>query len=60
MKSNINKTKVLVVGDLMLDESIFGTASRLTPEGPVPVILKSTFLAISALEFFKIQSQCAI
>lgn len=41
MKSNINKTKVLVVGDLMLDESIFGTASRLTPEGPVPVILKS-------------------
>ena len=41
MKSNINNRKVLVVGDLMLDESIFGSASRLTPEGPVPVILKS-------------------
>jgi rfaE bifunctional protein kinase chain/domain len=40
MQNKTNKKKVLVVGDLMLDESIFGSASRLTPEGPVPVILK--------------------
>ena len=36
-----NNLRALVVGDLMLDESIFGEANRLTPEGPVPVILKS-------------------
>jgi len=40
MQSKRNKNKALVVGDLMLDESIFGSANRLTPEGPVPVILK--------------------
>ena len=41
MNKDTAKNKALVVGDLMLDESIFGTASRLTPEGPVPVILKN-------------------
>ncbi len=30
---------VVVVGDLMLDEYIIGTAERLSPEAPVPVIL---------------------
>ena len=41
MNKDTTKNKALVVGDLMLDESIFGDANRLTPEGPVPVILKS-------------------
>ncbi len=41
MNKDTAKNKALVVGDLMLDESIFGVASRLTPEGPVPVILKN-------------------
>lgn len=41
MSHQQNKISALVVGDLMLDESIYGTANRLTPEGPVPVILKS-------------------
>lgn len=31
--------RVLVVGDLMLDEYIFGTAERISPEAPVPIIL---------------------
>lgn len=31
--------KVLVVGDLMLDEYIVGIAERISPEAPVPVIL---------------------
>ncbi|MEM1544752.1 MAG: PfkB family carbohydrate kinase, partial [Candidatus Bathyarchaeia archaeon] len=31
--------KVLVVGDLMLDEYIIGVAERISPEAPVPVIL---------------------
>ncbi len=29
---------VLVVGDLMLDEYLWGTAERLSPEAPVPVV----------------------
>ncbi len=31
--------KVLVVGDLMLDEYLIGTAERISPEAPVPIIL---------------------
>ncbi len=30
--------KILVVGDLMLDEWIWGTVSRISPEAPVPVV----------------------
>jgi D-beta-D-heptose 7-phosphate kinase/D-beta-D-heptose 1-phosphate adenosyltransferase len=30
--------KILVIGDLMLDTYIFGTAERLSPEAPVPVV----------------------
>lgn len=31
--------KVLVIGDLMLDEYIIGLAERISPEAPVPVVL---------------------
>lgn len=31
-------TKVLVVGDVMLDEYVWGDASRISPEAPVPVV----------------------
>jgi D-beta-D-heptose 7-phosphate kinase/D-beta-D-heptose 1-phosphate adenosyltransferase len=30
--------RVLVIGDLMLDEFIWGTVSRISPEAPVPVV----------------------
>ncbi|HKU81940.1 MAG TPA: PfkB family carbohydrate kinase, partial [Candidatus Tumulicola sp.] len=30
--------KVLVVGDLMIDEWIWGTVTRISPEAPVPVV----------------------
>ncbi|MBI4445451.1 MAG: D-glycero-beta-D-manno-heptose-7-phosphate kinase [Acidobacteria bacterium] len=30
--------KILVVGDLMLDEFIWGTVERISPEAPVPII----------------------
>jgi len=30
--------KILVVGDLMLDQYIFGDANRISPEAPVPVV----------------------
>jgi bifunctional ADP-heptose synthase (sugar kinase/adenylyltransferase) len=36
---NWKKKRVLTIGDAILDEYIVGTASRLSPEAPVPVIL---------------------
>lgn len=36
------KTKVLVVGDIMLDRYIVGSAERISPEAPVPVVLEYT------------------
>lgn len=32
------ETKVIVIGDLMLDEYIYGRAYRISPEAPVPVV----------------------
>ena len=31
-------TKILVIGDLILDEFIWGTVDRISPEAPVPVV----------------------
>ena len=36
--SKFNKAKVLIVGDLILDEFIWGNVSRISPEAPVPVV----------------------
>ena len=33
-----SKVKILVVGDVMLDEYIWGKVSRISPEAPVPVV----------------------
>ena len=41
-RMNFETTKVLVVGDLMLDIYKYGTASRMSPEAPVPVVLVSS------------------
>ena len=42
ISENIFKNlSVLVVGDVMLDHYIKGSATRLSPEAPVPVVLKS-------------------
>lgn len=35
---SFRRTKVLVVGDLILDEFIWGDVSRISPEAPVPVV----------------------
>lgn len=35
---NFKKTKILVVGDVMLDEFIWGKVTRISPEAPVPVV----------------------
>lgn len=39
LRCRIKNVKVLVVGDIMLDRYFFGTASRISPEAPVPVNL---------------------
>ena len=36
--SKFDRTKILVIGDLMLDEFIWGDVSRISPEAPVPVV----------------------
>ncbi len=36
--SEIKKSKVLVIGDVMLDRYIYGISERLSPEAPVPVV----------------------
>ncbi len=36
--SSFQEAKVLVVGDLILDEFIWGNVSRISPEAPVPVV----------------------
>ena len=38
---NIANLSALVVGDVMLDSYLFGTVERVSPEAPVPVVLRS-------------------
>src|ERR1700751_4296388 len=35
---NFPNKRVLVIGDLMLDEFVWGRVSRISPEAPVPVV----------------------
>lgn len=34
----IGSARVLILGDIMLDEYLFGTVTRISPEAPVPVV----------------------
>ena len=34
----LRETKILVIGDWMLDEFVWGTVDRISPEAPVPVV----------------------
>src|ERR1700679_756583 len=36
--SAAQRTRILVVGDVMLDQFIWGGVSRISPEAPVPVV----------------------
>lgn len=38
---SMKKFNVLCIGDIMLDQFIYGEVSRISPEAPVPVLLKS-------------------
>lgn len=35
---NLKNPKILVVGDLMLDEYLWGNVDRISPEAPIPVL----------------------
>ncbi len=36
--ANLDQARILCVGDIMLDEFIYGEATRISPEAPVPVL----------------------
>ena len=36
--ADIRQSRVLVVGDVMLDQFVWGRVSRISPEAPVPVV----------------------
>ncbi|PKK84658.1 MAG: D-glycero-beta-D-manno-heptose-7-phosphate kinase [candidate division Zixibacteria bacterium HGW-Zixibacteria-1] len=36
--ANIGKAKILILGDIMLDEYLHGQVNRISPEAPVPVV----------------------
>ena len=36
--STFARTRILVIGDLMLDEFVWGEVSRISPEAPIPVV----------------------
>jgi D-beta-D-heptose 7-phosphate kinase/D-beta-D-heptose 1-phosphate adenosyltransferase len=38
LAGSLKNTRILVVGDLMLDRYLWGDASRVSPEAPVPVV----------------------
>jgi rfaE bifunctional protein kinase chain/domain len=38
IKKNINKVRILVVGDVMLDRYWYGDVERISPEAPVPIV----------------------
>lgn len=39
--SGFGKSRVLVLGDVMLDRFVYGKTERISPEAPVPVLLQS-------------------
>jgi len=46
------KTRIMVIGDVMIDNYIYGTVERISPEAPVPVLKKEdelTFLGGAGL-----------
>lgn len=47
MSFDFQSMKVLVVGDLMIDNYIMGSSSRLSPEAPVPVICPTSNFSIA-------------
>ena len=45
-KKLFKKSKVLCIGDLMLDQYVYGEVNRISPEAPVPIILVNDKISI--------------
>ncbi len=41
LAKKIAKANILLVGDIMLDKFIYGAVSRISPEGPIPILTAS-------------------
>ncbi len=38
LAGNLSKASILLIGDIMLDNFVYGAVSRISPEGPIPVL----------------------
>ena len=38
MRPNFSNSKILIIGDVMLDKYYFGSVERISPEAPVPIV----------------------
>ncbi len=38
--NNFSNKKILVIGDVLLDQYIVGNVSKISPEAPVPIVLQ--------------------
>ena len=38
ISAGMGQSKILILGDIMLDEYLFGTVTRISPEAPVPIV----------------------
>lgn len=41
-RKKFSDLKILVIGDIMVDHYIYGDAKRISPEAPVPIVLKNS------------------
>ena len=63
-----SKKVVLVTGDAMLDQFIWGEVDRISPEAPVPIVnfKKESFMAeelrtlLEILRLFTVQHRCTV
>src|SRR5260370_14269997 len=60
MAAQFSKKRLLVIGDLMLDEFVSGRVSRISPEAPVPVVevLRESFFPGGAANVARNVREC--
>src|SRR5258708_9315284 len=58
--AQFSKKRLLVIGDLMLDEFVWGRVSRISPEAPVPVVevLRESFFPGGAANVARNVREC--
>jgi len=58
--SGFPRTRVLVIGDLILDEFIWGEVSRISPEAPIPVVEVTSRSAVPGGAANVVNNLCAL